>query len=113
MKEVAPEIGMADATFKSCEMSNNVLTVLLSSWDNRIIKILFIGVIRFDYRIDSIVSNVYEKFEEDDLLKEALALQYEKIPETHPFKVYTIRDIDDVDFFKVVAEKITVTKEQN
>ncbi len=111
MKELAPEIGMSDATFESCQMSNGVLTIFLTSWDNCIIKIVFTEVIHFEYKIDSIVSCAYEMPDNDVFLKEAISMYYEKIPNRTLFKLFVIRDIDDVDFMKVVAEKAIVTKE--
>ena len=111
MKEVAPDIDFADSSYKSCEMSNEQLSVYLESWDEKKIKITFYNVLSFKYQLDYVVLGVYEKGDEELILNEALASYYEKIPESHPFKVFVIRDINDTDFLKVVAEKVFITKE--
>ncbi|MGC1877910.1 MAG: hypothetical protein WA347_05265 [Rhabdochlamydiaceae bacterium] len=111
MRDIAPNIGFADSSYKSCEMSNGNLVVYLNSWDNKTLKISFLNTIEFSYKIGSFTAGVFEKTDEYLLLNEALDLYYEKLPETHSFKVFVIIDIEDFPVFKVVAEEVNVVKE--
>ena len=113
MKDIAPDIGLSDATFKSCELLNGNLTIILCSWDNCIIEITFYNIIEFTYKIESVVDGVYEKNNEQNFLNDSLLLYYNVVPKLHPFKVFVVRDIDDEDFIKVVAEKAEVVKKRS
>ena len=47
MREVAPDIDFADSSYRSCEMHDNNLTVYLNSWDEKILKIVFLTQLCF------------------------------------------------------------------
>ncbi len=111
MKKIAPNIGFDDATFKSCEISNNALIVYITSWNEKSIKLIFFNTIQFIYKLHSDVSGVYEKNEQNEFIKNALEIYYVKVPENHPFKLYAIMDIEDNCFLEVVAESVEIYKE--
>jgi len=69
-----------------------------------------LNILEFAYKIGSIVSGLYEIPEETSMLKEAISLHFETPPEKHNFKTYTIIDIEDFEFFTVVAEDVSVIK---
>ena len=109
MKEIVLNLDFADGTYKSCEMPGEDLIVLINSWDDRIIKVTFHNTIGFIYKIGSFVSGLYE-ITNDPFQKEVLALYYENTPNNHPFKTFAIRDIEDSNFFEVVAERVSAIK---
>ncbi len=95
MKEVAPNVDFADASYKSCTgESNDDLIVYLNSWDDKIIEIKFVNAIQFIYRGGSYIEGVYERTDESSSLSESLASYYEKIPKEHPFKILISSDLD-------------------
>lgn len=110
MKELEFNIDFSDSSYVSCEANDKALIIYVSSWNNQTIKIEFSNVIEFLYRGGSFISGIYQKTAETSLLKEALTLYYDKIPLSHPFKTFVVLDIEDVAFFEVVAEEITVSK---
>lgn len=115
MKKLGVGIGFDDSKFKSCEIisdgDSDTLIVYLDSWDAHIIKIVFLNVIQFYYKYNSFVLGVYE-MDKDEFFKKAIANYWiEEIPDPNPFKKFSIIDIEDVEFIKVVAEEVIVSKE--
>ena len=99
------DIDFHDATYRSCEMSKNNLSVYLNSWDDKLLKITFLNAIQFSYKLGDVVEGVFKQTGESPFLDEALSLLYEEIPPKHPFKLFQIVDIYEFPFFEVVAEK--------
>ncbi len=115
MKFVTTNIDFADATYKSCTLSEgpfkeDILTVELIAWDENIIEVLFFNVIAFTYKIGCFVAGILESTESSTIEQEALARYYEKTPSEHEFKTYAIIDIEDFQFITVVASGIQITK---
>lgn len=112
-KKAISNIDFADASYKSLEMSNDELFVYINSWDDKTIKISFFNPIKFTFKIGGFIEGFYEIGDDFSFLNEILEEYYEKIPQDHPFKVFVIRDINDDDFIKVVAESATAVKTKN
>lgn len=111
MKEITDSIDFADSSYASCETDDKNLIVYLKSWDDRILKITFLNMIRFIYRGGSFTAGLYEQATETPFLLETLSSYYENIPKEQPFKTFVIKDIEGCDFFEVIAEKVLVSKE--
>lgn len=112
MNDITPNIDFSDSSYKSIEMSNELLVININSWDGKNIKISFFNVLMFTYRIGSSPAKIYEKISDASALNEGLSLYYEKQPKIHPFKEYSIIDIEDMPIFNVVAESVTIVKEE-
>ena len=91
-------------------MSEKTLIVFIDSWDDKVIKITFHNPIGFIYKAGSFVFGLYEIISENDFMKEVLTLHYQNIPDLHPFKTFAIMDIEDLVFFEIVAENVSVIK---
>lgn len=50
MNKLETNIGFDDASYSSCEMHNKELTVLLNSWDEKTIKLVFSNTIQFKFK---------------------------------------------------------------
>lgn len=109
INEIAPEIDFADSEYKKLEMNNDNLTVLISSWDEKNIKITFFNVVQFTYRAGDVIKGLFQVTETSNL-NDALSLFYDSPPANHPFKLFQIIDIYDIPFIEVIAEKATVNK---
>ncbi len=111
-KPASPGISFADAEFESFQMYDreNILLIYLTSWDERELRIVFSNPIQFSYKLGDVISVFYEIQEDSTFLNEALLNHYEKIPPSHPFKLFQIWDIKDFPFINVVAESVKVTK---
>lgn len=101
---------MADSSYLYCKTEDDNLFVFINSWDNKIVKVSFFNAIQF-IGCSSFVEDVYEVEEKSQFLEEALKLYYRVVPETCPFKVFVIKDIDEVAIFEVVAEGVQIYKE--
>ncbi|MBA2653425.1 MAG: hypothetical protein H0X51_09680 [Parachlamydiaceae bacterium] len=115
MKDLAPDIGFGDGSYRSCVLSEKKLIIYVDSWDGKTIKIIFLHPIFVLYRSEYGIAGVFEKSStessQNSFLKEALSSHYGNIPTHHPFRAFVIMDEDDRDFFEVVAESVIVTKE--
>lgn len=111
IKEVATYFSFADAEFKSLEEEDKRLTVYLLSWEEKILKVIFINILQFRLKSNDVIQDLCEIIGDTPFLREALSRHYVSIPEKHPFKFYQIRDIDDFPFLEVVAESIQVFEE--
>lgn len=111
MKKIGTNIDFADSTFRSCEIKDNELKVILNSWDEQIIEIIFHDPIQLNYSTSSFISGLYEMDEENDFLNEALKSYYDKaVPLEHSFKSFVITDIEDFCFLKVIAKSVDIVK---
>ena len=110
-KKRVTNIDFADSEFKSYEMSGETLTLKLISWDEKLLKIVFLNCIQFSFKLGDFIADLYEIEEEISFLKEALSRYYVEIENEHPFKLFQLYDIQDFPFIEVVAESVKVTKE--
>lgn len=98
-----------DSRFKSFTMlDNGDLIVYLISWQEKEIKITFLHVIQFSYKLGDVTQGLYEMTTHSSFLEEALRLQYIKVPDDHPYRYFQIQDIDDFPYIEVVAEGVDV-----
>jgi hypothetical protein len=109
MKNIS-SVDFADSSYKFLEADNDNLIVYLESWDAKLIKIQFVGILEFVFQSGSFISGLQEMDSEDEFLRNALARNYDIIPAEHPFKKYAIIDIEDFNVVEVVAEQVMVTK---
>ncbi len=112
-KKIAlPFTSFADAEYECLELcKNDTLTVYISSWEEKILKLIFTDTVQFFYSQGDVIKNVFQIVDDTILLKEALSRRYIKIPENHPYKLFQIEDIYDFPFIQVVAESVNVVKE--
>lgn len=109
---VFENIGFADSEFSSVTLSERTgdLRIALISWDEKEIIITLENPIQLTYKLGSVVSNFFQIQDETPFLIEALSREYEKIPSSHPFKLYQLLDINDFPLIEVVAESVKVEK---
>lgn len=108
---ISERIDFADSEFKSCYLDriNDNLIVYLNSWDDNLIKIVFLNTLHFSFKWGDIVNGLYQ-IDKDEFYRESIAC-YGEIPKSLEFSRFSIIDIQDSEFFKVVAEDVVVTKE--
>jgi hypothetical protein len=104
--EVFSDIGFNDASYKGCEMLDGMLLIFLTLWNEKEIKLIFSNPILFFYKQGDVIEGFYECKNSSPILNEALSLEYDYIPNNHPYKLYQILDIYDLPFFQVVADKV-------
>lgn len=107
-KPIHENISFCDATYKALRMDENTLIVILNSWDENEIHLSFQSTIQFVYKLGDIVEGVYMINGEPEFLREAVSLEYEKIPQIHQFYLFQITDIYDFPFIEVVAKGSSV-----
>ena len=99
-----PGIGFADSEFESFHMNDrdNILTICLTSWDEKELCLSFSNPIQFTYKLGDAIANFYE-IKDSQYLAEALSQQYVKIDKNQKFRLFQIWDINDFPFISVVA----------
>lgn len=111
-KLAAEHIDFADSRYKFFEMTeDSTLTIHMDSWKETPLRIVFAKVIQFSYKLGDLPKDLYETSGDCPLLMEALASKYEKIPTSHPYKLFELEDIDDFPFIQIVAVSINVFKD--
>lgn len=104
------DIGFADAQYRYFQITeNDNLTIFLTSWDEREIKMEFYNVLSFYYTMGDIISEFYE-ISESSFLNESIDRYYVKRPVNPPFKHYQIEDVGGFPFIEVVSESVQVVK---
>lgn len=109
-KDVTNGIDFADAYFKSCALCDELLSILVISWDEREIELTFKNTIHFNYKLGGTVATVNECLETSNFLDEALKIAYDDLPQQHPYIEFQIVDVDDIAFIRVVAERLEIVK---
>lgn len=106
-----PGIGFADSEFESFHMNDrdNILSIFLTSWDERELCLIFSNPIEFNYKLGDAISNFYEIID-SNFLTESLSQKYVKIDKDHKYKLFQIWDINDFPFISIVAQSVDVTK---
>ena len=110
VRDVTSEIDFADAEFKSCELYNEYLLVIVTAWDEQEIQLKFKDAIQFSYKLGGTISSVIEYIKSTSFLQEALKLIYDKVPLDHCYIEFQILDTNDLPFIQVVAESLEIVK---
>ncbi len=98
------QLDFADSSYERLEMNGKTLTVYLTSWDAKTLRIVFFHPIRLSYNTGSFPENIFEIQGGSPFLQDTITAYYEKIPQNHPFKHFQIIDIEDFPFIEIVAE---------
>lgn len=76
-KRSISHFSFADSTFKSFHLSeDNALTIFMNTWQEEPFKIIFSNTIQFSYKLGDIPNDLYEIFNANSFLDEALIRQY-------------------------------------
>ena len=110
VRDVTSEIDFADAEFKSCELCNEYLLVIITAWDEREVQLKFKDAIQFSYKLGGSISSIIECITPTSFLQESLNLVYDKSPLNHSYVEFQILDTDDFPFIQVVAESLEIVK---
>lgn len=108
-KAIFTDIDFADSEYKSMEMSNENLIIILTSWDEGKIAIKFLDVIQLQFRLGDGISGIYEDTS-NHFLDEALSRCYTKIPESHSYRYYEIRDLQGFPRIQIVGTEANAKK---
>ncbi len=104
-------LGFADSEFESFYMNDrdNSLTIILTSWDERELRLFFSNPIEFSFKSGDAISNFYA-IKNSSTLTAAISRRFTKENINNEFILYQIWDINDFPFISVVAESVKVTK---
>lgn len=103
-------VSFADAEFCYFQISENYdLTIYVTSWDEKEIKIEFFDVLSLSFLRGSIIDNLFE-IANSQYLEDSIKRHYKEKPLNPRFKHYQLIDIDDLPFIEVVAERAQVVK---
>lgn len=107
-KKVISDIDFADSEYQSFNLSKDrILTVFLSSWNAKPLRIIFQHVVNLVYNSGSDPKNLFE-VENSPKLEEITKELYGSSPYQKRFKLFVLEDIDDDSVLQVVAESVTV-----
>ena len=109
-KVIDYEIGFADSEILSYSHQNNNLVIYLKAWNEKILKFEF-----FDYLLFLILNswNISDICELDNspLIERALRIEYDTIPQDHPYKLYQFINDDDEPTVEIVSKKLSISRE--
>ncbi len=108
-KPIASNIDFADAEFLSTELTTDTISVLLKSWNGKLIKLIFNDPIQFSYSLGDEFSNAYEVTNCPESLKNSLLRKYTIPPHEHPYKLYQLCDIHNFPFMEIIAAEVSAT----
>ena len=106
-EHVAPEVNFLDAKLISFTMDeNNDLIVLLETFDDKKIKIIFLDVNYFAYKGGNRVANFYEVFD-SPILNKKIAIRKQKGLSECVFKYLQIENLNNSALIEVICENVT------
>jgi hypothetical protein len=102
---VVTPIGFADSTLESYwRQSDNSVLVRVRAWNGKLLLIRFRDVVALKDLLAGDFSDLVQSGSEaDGLLKEALRRNYESIPASHAYVVYSFLDNDEQPALSIVA----------
>lgn len=104
-------VGLADSEFKGYSKDESRLKVHVRAWNDTNILFVFDDVVRVLDNGVGEISDACLEMSPSEFMSEALRIEYETIPETHPYKEFVFLDIDDCPALIVVAAAIEVTSD--
>ena len=103
------EVGLADSELRFYERRGDVLSITIQLWDGRLMTLAFPGVVWFTDRDMTDFCEIYEVSGLSASLRSVLQVQYEVLPESHPFRTFEIESVDGATACEIVAEQILVS----
>ena len=92
---------------------NNTLVIKVLEWNNKTIDICFAGTVAFIKTVGDCLSYLKEEQKDNMLLNSTIKKIYDEIPETNPYKAFSLYDIYDMPIVTVIAtEYIICPKEK-
>src|SRR5690349_11652557 len=109
-KIIADHIDFNDSEFRSIEVKDELITLYITSWDDRTIKAEFINPIYVTYTFGDTGAFILEVDDKNEVQEKLLCASNEKL--NPKYKLYYIEDIYDFTYMKIVAESVNVVKIQ-
>lgn len=97
-------VGLADAELEGYRRIGAELVVEIRAWNEKHVKVLFHDVIALRDSLAGSFSDLVQEFPaSEDTLKEALARNFESVPVSHPYRVYSFLNLEGDPSLEVVA----------
>ena len=112
---VFKELDLNDGTFISLSTKNEILSVNIELWNNKLIIMIFCNVLRFSFNSPDFLSELKVISPLSEFMKDALSHRYAQIPtepstdfpKNHPYHHYQLLDINKNSVLEVIAETAT------
>ena len=109
-KSVEYEIGFSDSEILSYNSQGENLIVILNAWNEKKIRFEFIDCILFLSFNNWMISDVVEFISsESSLLRKALKLVFEDVPEEHGYTLFQFLDLDGEPAIEVGCKSILIS----
>ena len=84
------------------------LVIKIQAWNAKLIEFTFFDTISFLDKGSHSITAFCRNNLESDLFKQALEKNYEKIPQSHPYKLFQFLDLDDLPGLEVICDHFDV-----
>jgi len=102
------EVGFADSELQSYRRDGDTFVVSLVAWNKKTIRFCFADMIFVVDRGAGDISDVCEVKAASPFLDEALRIQYEDVPDDHPYRLFQFLNMDDEPSLEVVAASVEI-----
>ena len=104
------EIGFSDGEVRSYHREEDELTVILSTWNNVLLKIKFSDTIGVSDLGVGDVSGVYQESLASPFMEQVIRRLYDAPPPSPPYSLYQFLDLDEQPVLEVVAGSIDISR---
>jgi uncharacterized protein with LGFP repeats len=108
--ELETPIGFADSEFEGYTRSGANVVVEVRAWNERIVIVSFRDVLVLRDCLAGSFSRAVRDFPgSTNTLNEALARNFDSVPSSHPYRVYSFLDLDGDPSLEIVAASCEIT----
>ncbi len=109
-----PDFSFADSQYNGFKLTpNNNLSIFLTSWEYKCIRIEFLNILEFRYELESVPKELYEFPKGLESAKKATENGFQAYSRELELKFYQFEDIESFSFFQIIASSADIFIDNN